>query len=189
MRNTNMNKDYRLALIIFCSLIGIGLYSCETDGPECYEPINVSLKSAFVRRDSFSTTIGTDTSIRDTTYIVAEDTFLIAPRFTAIDMGTIIYQVTGSNTNATNILGVALDPARDSMRFQIQTDTLSTLIDTITFFYQTSLFFISNNCGYTNYFDLDSMRITRNIFDSAKISNANVTKDGSNKNVLLYLKR
>lgn len=184
-----MNKDFRLIVIILFAFMSIGMYSCETDGPECYEPVNITLKSAFVRRDSFSTTVGTDTSIRDTTYIVAEDSFLLSPRFTALDIEPLFYQVTGASTNATNIMGVALDPARDSMRFSIKTDTASNLVDTVTFFYTTSLFFISNNCGYTNYFNLDSLRITKNVFDSAQISVRSVTKDGSARNILLFLQR
>ena len=182
-----MNKDFRLLLILFASLLVLGLASCETEGPECYEPINVTVKSIFVNRDSFSTTVGTDTSLRDTTYIIEDDTFLEAPRFTALDLNSQgIYQVTGVSTA---VIGVALDAAKDSMRYTIQTDTLSGDIDTITFYYRPSLFFVSNNCGYTNYFDLDSIRVTKNVLDSAKLNKPSVTKEGNVRNVLLYLNK
>lgn len=176
-------KDFRLVLWILLSLFSAGMVSCETDGPDCYEPINVSVKSVFVIRDSVTVPISTDTSLRDTTYITAKDTILLAPRLTALDQTSVFYQVTGS---AVSVLGVALDPAKDSMRYRIQTDTLAAASDTITFYYKPSLFFISNNCGYTNYFTLDSIRITKNFFDSAVISNINVTKEGNTRNVLLY---
>lgn len=178
-----MKKDFRLVLWILCSLFVTGMISCETEGPECYEPVNVSAKSVFVIRDSITVPISTDTSLRDTTYITAKDTILEAPRLTALDLSTVFYQVTGAGVS---VLGVALDPARDSMRFKIQADTLIAASDTITFYYKPSLFFISNNCGYTNYFTLDSIHITKNFFDSAVISNINVTKEGNTRNVLLY---
>ncbi len=45
-------KDLYLLLFIITALFSLGWVSCEPKEPECYQPINVTVISGFVQRDT-----------------------------------------------------------------------------------------------------------------------------------------
>jgi hypothetical protein len=183
-------KDLYLLLFIVLGLCGIGLISCEKDEPECYQPVNVTAINAFVIRDSIrrydtlpSSTPG-NVIVRDTYYISFRDSQLINPGMYTLDV-TPAYRIVGDERES--VLPTPLNPNKDSMRYLILFDTaVSGSADTLTFFYTSSVHFISNNCGYTNYFYIDSVHVTKHVLDSAAIFKREVTSDQSTRNILLY---
>lgn len=183
-------KDLYLLLFIVLGLCGMGLVSCEKEEPECYQPVNVTAISAFVLRDSIRKTDTLPSSTpgiiitRDTYYISFRDTPLINPGMYTLDV-TPAYRIVGDESES--VLPTPLNPNKGSMRYRILFDTaVSTSSDTLTFFYTSSVHFISNNCGYTNYFNIDSVHVTKHVLDSAAIIKREVTSDQSKRNILLY---
>lgn len=183
-------KDLYLLLFIVLGLCSMGLISCEKDEPECYQPVNVTAISAFVVRDSVRKidTLPTSTPgniiTRDTYYISFRDSPLINPGMYTLDV-TPAYRIVGDESES--VLPTPLNPGKDSMRYRILFDTaVSANADTLTFFYTSSVHFISNNCGYTNYFNIDSVHITKNVLDSVAVFKREVTSDQSTRNILLY---
>ncbi len=75
------------------------------------------------------------------------------------------------------------------MRYRLVFDTSQVnTADTVTFYYTSSVHFISNSCGYTNYYNLDSVHSTKNVLDSISVVNPAVTNNQTlqAKHVLLY---
>ncbi len=59
--------------------------------------------------------------------------------------------------------------------------------DTLSFFYRRRLEFISNACGFTYYFDLDSVRTTHWHTDSVDILNTSVNDNVNTKHLQIYI--
>jgi predicted nucleic-acid-binding Zn-ribbon protein len=180
MRTNQSKKDLRLLLVIFIGLILAGLASCESKDPECYEPINVTAKSVFKIRDSIA--IVDSLTKRDTILVTYRDSIMRSPAMYSIDVDS-QYNLLGYNSS---VLGVPLNPATDSMRYIIKTDTAAAVSDTISFYYRPVLHFISNNCGYTYYYTLDSVHLTKNALDSFSMTSTNVNNEGKTEHVMLY---
>ena len=71
-----------------------------------------------------------------------------------------------------------------SLMFQ---DSLISQADTLTFFYQRNLTFLSNACGYTYFYTLDSAHSTSHNVDSVKISNTSVTNNVNTTQLKIYI--
>lgn len=59
--------------------------------------------------------------------------------------------------------------------------------DTLSFYYRRRLEFISNACGFTYYFDLDSVRTTHWHTDSVVILNTSVNDNVNTKHLQIYI--
>lgn len=179
------NKDFRRLLALFSGLIAIA--ACETKGPNCYEPVAVSMESGFKKRD---TVVTYDTVTRDPLVLLKKisvqynDSVMGSAEMKTLDEDTVVRSV-GFNVRA---LGVPFDQSRDSIRYTFRTDTASTVYDTITFYYSPTLHFISNNCGYTYFFNIEDVKHTTNMIDSFGYVNRNVT-DASGNNVQFYFRK
>jgi len=90
-------------------------------------------------------------------------------------------------------LSFPFNPEKQSIRYSFRADTTGTQYDTLTFFYTPTPHFVNNNCGYTFYYNLDSVRSTNHMVDSSYIINPSLTDDNTNKtrstNVIFYFKR
>ncbi len=81
---------------------------------------------------------------------------------------------------------LSLSNIADSSIWIIRPDSAIALEDTFTIFYERQLRFLSNSCGYTNYYNLDSLHFTRHALDSATINIADVTSDANVIHLKLY---
>jgi hypothetical protein len=170
-------------VLLLLLLLMMAMIACEPSTPECYEPNSVRLNAGFiVRRDTI--VVVDSISFRDSTIIQYSDSFMRSPLMLSLDTDS-IYGVIGT-PNGTSTLGIALNPNTDSMRYLVQFDTALAHFDTITFFYKPSIHFISNNCGYTHYFNIDSVHVTKNYLDSAAIQRSQVTNEANIRHVLFY---
>lgn len=182
-----MNKDFKLLLILLTGFMLLA--SCESKEPECYEPVNVNAYIAFKwkKYDSVEqvvSVIGKDTiwqTVLDSTF---RDTILRAAEIQVIGEDSTLRIV--SNGNYT---GVPFNPAKDTIRYRFRVDTAATLFDTLVFYYDPVVHFVSNNCGYTYYFNLRNVKVTGHAIDSSSLVDINVTNDVQKRNVQLYLKR
>lgn len=72
-----------------------------------------------------------------------------------------------------------LSSVDDSCSYVLQPDTSIATVDTITFYYDRQLQFLSNACGYTYYFNLKSISTTFHNIDSVKLNNTEVNSDAN----------
>jgi hypothetical protein len=59
--------------------------------------------------------------------------------------------------------------------------------DTLTFFYKRNLQFLSNACGYTYFYNIDSLQSTHHNIDSFKLLSTSVTNNVNTKHLQIYL--
>lgn len=181
-----MNKDFKLLLILFTGLIFIA--SCESKDPECYQPTVVQALCKFKYRDTqiVQVQVGNDSNIviADTIDIFP-DSVMNSPQMRIIGESKDIL-VQSARDAALRIL---FNYSKDSIRYSFRTDTTSNVFDTITFYYEPTLHFISNNCGYNYFYSIQKVTHTTHMLDSFAIPNSNVTDDAQIENVQLYFKR
>lgn len=181
-------KYYLMVSVIVSATVYFG--ACTTEEPECYEPKNVTAFSQYAYRSSDSidrpVIIGGDTIIireLDTTY---RDTFLPISLFRVVNEDS-VFQFMGVESN---IGGFYLNAAKDSIQYLFTPDTsLVNVFDTLTLHYTPLLHFISNNCGYNYYFNINEVQSTKRFVDSIFIVNNSVTNDINTRNLKLILKR
>ena len=176
----------RLLLLVLC-LSMIVVYSCEKNEPECYVPVNILTRNRFVVKEEirYDSTRNEDSIIIqvDTTVVSFRDTGLKAPAMYTIDLPRNLISFGGNNAS---VIGIPLEPEIPKLRYVLQYDTAVASFDTITYFYKTKNFFISNACGFTNTFYIDSIHITKNTLDSIALVKPNIIS-GNDVQVLLYL--
>jgi hypothetical protein len=182
-----LNKDFKLLLILFAGLIIIA--SCESKEPECYQPTVVRALCKFKIRDTqiVEVQVGNDpTNVINDTIDYFPDSLMNSPQMKIIgETNEILVQ--GEHRNAN--LRIPFNYSKDSIRYTFRTDSTSTLFDTITFYYEPSVHFISNNCGYNYFFNIQKVAHTTHMIDSFAITNSSVSDDAQNVNVQLYFKR
>jgi hypothetical protein len=182
-----LNKDFKLLLILFAGLTFIA--SCESKDPECYQPTVVQALCKFKFRDTqiVQVQVGNDTNnlIADTIDIFP-DSAMNAPQMRIIGESKDIL-VQGARGDKT--LRVLFNYSKDSIRYSFRTDTTSNVFDTITFYYEPTVHFISNNCGYNYFYNIQNVKHTTHMLDSFAIPNGNVTDDAQIENVQLFFKR
>lgn len=183
-----MRCQHSMGLWMLITILMVGLLACNPAEPECYEPIDVKAQSRFVVKEVndtfYMTSINGQDSIQiDTTITSYRDTVFNAVAMIALDTDSSI----GFLGVRTAAVGVPLNPFTDSQRYRILFDTADiATADTVTFYYQPQEHFISNNCGYTHYFHLDSARSTFNFLDSVVLNETDITNDNSIRHLLLY---
>jgi Family of unknown function (DUF6452) len=89
-----------------------------------------------------------------------------------------------------SVFTISLAETADTCRWTFTTDTASGtvhLTDTLTFFYSRQLQFLSNACGYTDFFKLDSLHTTNFNIDSIHITNTSITNDITPRHLKIYI--
>ena len=81
---------------------------------------------------------------------------------------------------------LSLSNLADSSTWVIRPDSAVALEDTLTIYYERQLRFLSNSCGYTNYYNLDSIHYSRHALDSASINHRDVTNDANVEHLKLF---
>ena len=166
-----MIKKTKYRLLILFALCNLLWIACTQQRQPCLTPKIASLNIHCVHKTTDTGTVFVDTALPATLFAA----------FT--DSGTqyIIYR------NQTANFTISLSSASDSCKWGITTDTLHRNFDTLTFFYQRKLQFISNACGYSYFYNLDSVHTTKKIIDSVHITNANVTNNVNTKHLQIYI--
>ncbi len=87
-----------------------------------------------------------------------------------------------SEEGADNIIGFILSPNSDTTEI-VYTSTVNTLNDTLFFYYQREIIFLSPECGFITDYTIDTVIHTYHIIDSIEIVTNEITteKDGSIK--------
>lgn len=171
--------------IIAALLLSTLLYgACSKPEPVCYEPLTVTARVQYIQRTlkEVDTLIGT--VLLDTFYLYYADTFL--PYLNAVNLDTDTFGVAAiPNTGA---LSFYLNPNGASTTYALRFDTVGAYTDTISFYHNSYPVFISNDCGYTHYFSIDSISYRSPYVDSLFITNKEVTLDNANSanTALLY---
>jgi hypothetical protein len=136
--------------------------SCQTERAPCLQPIEVNLRFGCYQRNDTTPTLSA---------VVLPNAIL-----NPVDSPK-TWMEYSKNVSA---LYLTLSPHADSCRWYLQPDSAIALRDTMVFYYQTQLHFISNACGYTFFYTLDSLHITRHFLDTAYI-NINTVSDNANE--------
>lgn len=114
------------------------------------------------------------------------DTILPAPAFGAVashPQPLFLFPVGAAFT-------LSLSPDADTASWAFIPDTAvaaAVIPDTLTFYYQRHLQFLSNACGYTFFYGIDSLHTTYHNIDSFKLLNGSVTNNVNTKHLQIYL--
>jgi hypothetical protein len=145
------------------------LHACTQDRQPCLTPKTAVLIMKSVRKT-------TDNKVLDTAFNSA----LLVPVIAPMNKGT--YYAKSSNFT------VSLSPLSDTCQWLFAADTAAgSAIDTLTFSYNRELKFVSNACGYSHFFSLNTVGTTHNFIDSVTISNKSVTNNVNTTHVQVYI--
>jgi hypothetical protein len=167
----------RTYLLFIVLLVCIGWMSCKQERPLCFQSKDVPLRlSTFQAAE------------RDTGLFIGDSTLPNA-WMAAIDTATrVMVNASGGQKD----FNLYLSPHSDSTRFAIFADSLAKIggsrfaSDTITFYYERKLQFLSVACGYIYFYNLKRARTTTNNIDSVIIIGAEVNNAPAVKHVKVY---
>src|SRR5690606_13610136 len=112
------------------------------------------------------------------------DSSMVAPALQSFTYDT---NYTTIGVRGDNFVQFSLDPDLSNMQYKIIPNTASMEeCDTINIMYSSHLFFISNDCGYTYNYNIESVSITNHYIDSIAISNKEITTEGNKKHIRLF---
>lgn len=159
------------SFLLLSTLVAIFIASCKPVRDPCLEPKIVNLRAGVYRHADTGTAI--------------IDSALTTPLLIAIDApltpNAFVY------TTKTSKLSFTLNGNADSTMWQIQPDSsVSAPRDTLTFYYNHQLQFLSNACGYTYFYFLNRLSTTRHAIDSVFIANQAVTSAANVEHVKIY---
>lgn len=158
----------------FCTLllgiICMGLFACTEARLPCDTPKIASLNILTVHYP-------TDTA---TTVV---DTALPAAVFSSVTDHGVVQILFPQQANFT----ISLSPLSDTCRYYFTTDSAHQRVDTLDFYYQRSLDFISNACGFTYFYSLDSVHTSHLNIDTVRILNSSVTNNANITQLQIYI--
>src|SRR6185312_482741 len=131
----------KYSLFIFIALCGILWAACKQQRQPCLTPKTVNLSVETMH-------LPTDTST------VFFDTILPTALFTAFTKNG--FQPFISRQQQFQF-SLTLSPDTEFCQWAFTIDTLGTIVDTLSFYYQRDRQFLSNACGYTYFYTLDSI--------------------------------
>ncbi len=161
-----MTKSASHLVLSSLVLFLFALASCTQQRSPCYEP---KIVSVFLKTYRLVDTSSVDTS-------------LPYPAFGCVD--TPLMQ----ERKPTNSFSALLSPFKDSTRWYLLPDSLTTIdqVDTITFYHSKTLNFISNACGYVYYYNISSVKTTYNSIDSISLINNSVDNNVNTQHIKIY---
>ena len=173
-----MIRKNRRIIILLAILMSLTWAACkESVTPTCQEPTTASLYIHCYHYAVDTSTVPTDT---------------VLPYASLGSLGTPTRYT--QYITASSIYAITLSPFADSCQWAIIADSLRLLsgetYDTMTFHYQRQLNFLSNACGYTYFYTLDTVLTTRHNIDSVIITNTGVTLNANGTSQLaIYFHR
>lgn len=161
--------------------------ACKPKDPDCYQSVIVLNYTQFQTRYLTIDTVRIDSfSYRLDTIEHKRDSIMNFPEMLVLDEDS-AYGVAGKEIA---MLPSPFNPAKASIKYRFSADTtVKTLFDTLTFYYTPTPHFINNSCGYTYYYNLDSVKTTNNMLDSTFVGNPSLTDKNKEANVIFYFKR
>jgi hypothetical protein len=165
-----MTKAFHYLAVLFtglCFVCGIG---CTQERLPCMTPASaLKIKTVHYKYDTSTKTV---------------DTALPAAVFVPMTRDSI---KKGSVSVPSSTFDIHLSSVDNSCTWLFTTDSLKHKFDTVVFFYQRKLQFVSNACGYTYFFYLDSIHCTNKIIDSLHITDYNITNNVNTSHLQLYI--
>ncbi len=144
------------------------LQSCTKEEREpCLQPRTTVLRAHTVRRADTGSAL--------------KDTLLPNPQLLPLNGGSVQY-VFGGIKRLRNFT-FSLSNVADSSRWVLRPDSAVAVQDTLTFYYQRQLRFLSNACGYTNFYNLQRVTTTRHAINEAIIVRPDITTDANVENL------
>ncbi|MBC7552510.1 MAG: hypothetical protein H7257_00875 [Taibaiella sp.] len=147
------------------------LFSCTAERQPCLTPKTASLNIKCVHFSTDTATTTVDTALP----------MAVFGALTAKGTQSVIYK------GASSAFTISLSPVADSCQWLVTTDSLNFPFDTLGFYYERKLKFLSNACGYTYFYALTSVTTTHNNIDSVIITNPSVTNDVNTKQLKIYI--
>lgn len=175
---------YLIKLVFFITLMTSGMIACKKD-VMCYQPTEATMHLGFVQKMTYEVDTFIDSILVDTTFIIYRDSLM--PYVQAFyDDGTIAFSI--SSGEASNSIGLTLNPNDTQTKYFLSYDSTSTALDTLQIFYKNHPVFISNDCGFTNFYTINDIQINSFGVDSIHIADKEVTLDNANnkKHILIY---
>lgn len=164
MREEIFCMSRKILLYIFCFLITCSLFSCE-NYKDCNSPVQTSLGIGF-----FQMVNGT-----------SQDSTL--PALTMYGIGRADSLLADSASYSSIYL--PLNQNVDTTAFFIQPNSPSAIGDTITIKYKRSLQFVSSGCGFTTFFNIDTVYSTYHFIDSLSLTTKNIVTSNA-INIQIY---
>lgn len=145
--------------------------SCSKDERDpCLQPLTTVVRARTLHRaDTGSAT---------------PDTLLPNPQLRPLTGQAVQYYFGGVKRIAA--FSFALSNIADSSRWVLRPDSAIAVEDTITFYYQRQLRFLSNSCGYTNFYNLLRIATTIHAIDSIVLVRPDVTTDANVTNLRIF---
>ena len=160
-----MTKHLVLYLLIIVILV-----SCTHERQACLTPKIASFKIECVHEPTDTSTIPIDTALPNAVFGC----------FTSNGLVSSIY-------SQQSIFTLSLSSVSDTCKWLFTTDSLKHSFDTLVFYYQRQLQFLSNACGYAYFYSMDSMHTTHNNIDSEFIITKSVTNDVKPTHIHIYI--
>ncbi len=160
-----MIKKAHIVLLLLMSMLWV---SCTEVRDPCLQPKNVSLQ--------FGIYAAADTGSAGKVYDL--------PKAVVgwVDTNEVYYNGQKGNKFAINLSIIA-----DSCRWFIWPDSAATTpIDTVTFYYERKVEFLSTACGYIFTFNLTNVNTTNYNIDSIRVENGNVNTDASTEHLKIF---
>ncbi len=148
-------------LMALCTCIAIS--GCNAERDICLVPKTASLTMQFVHFPTDTATATKDTALPHALF----------GAITTRGVQSVYYTTSGS------VFTISLSPDTNYCQWLITTDSLVNPIDTISFSYDRKLQFISNACGFANFYTLKTVQSTHYNIDSVQITNPSVTNDAN----------
>ena len=174
-----MIKTKHLTTILF-ALIIMAWAACTQERQPCLTPKSASLIIESIHFKTDTSTLPVDTSLPSAVYYP----------ISIINVPLIYYPPQASFT-------ISLSPDSTVCQWQFSTDTSNyntKIHDTLTFYYKRNAKFLSNACGFTYFFNIDSVHTTRYSpqtpqfsIDSVHILNTSVTNNVNTKHLQIYI--
>lgn len=163
---TSIIRAISVFILLLCVIVAF--QSCERIEDPCLEPKTVSL--------TFKTYVPADTG--------SAGVLVNLPNAVVGLVDTIGIMADGVEGNTFTSL---LSTIADSARIYVWPDSaITTPIDTVTFYYERQLQFISTACGYTYFYSLKDITTTNYNIDSVRIINTEVNTDANAEHVQIF---
>lgn len=157
------------------------LSSCNKNIQECFVPRSVSTKVFFRVLD---TLIKADDNGFITRTIEIRDTTLNRPSLRSLGQDS---NITFQGERGIGSMFLFLNADTSSIQYVFQRSEDATRTDTLTINYEPHTQFISNACGYTFVYKLQTVSSTRLNIKDVFINDPEVTLSGQAKNIIIYI--
>ena len=166
----NARKYLPFIAFVFCGL----WVACTQTRDPCLTPKIASLNIEMMH-------LPLPLVIGDTTFVdTALPAAVFRPLSVTVDNPYTIYPQQADFT-------ISLSPDSNICQWVFATDTPAYSFDTLTFHYQRNLQFISNACGFTYFYTLDTVLTTHVYIDSLHITNTSVTNNVNTKHLQIFI--